>query len=791
MSLPNYLKYKVSSKLPKLLGRESVSTDVQALFELVKNSYDADASQVKITFKNIELLNESTKKLNERYKKLITELKIEKPDIPISTLDEIAKNDPYYSKQEKLVKECAERTAIIVEDSGNGMSLDQLENKWMKIGVSKESKEIVTKKKRRVVGEKGVGRFAVERLSKKTMLTSKTKGSKIAFIVNTDWEEFEKSSKNVTDIHIPLTHTSKPENEQGLKIELHNLRDKWTSSKIEKFIEELELLVLPSEIDPKFPFSIKLKYEKNGKYKEIEVEGGLLKKAPYHFVAELTPESTIRFVTLLHKKEKIIPNVRGVKYEKLKEEFPFIRPNEKESSVASCGPATLTFYGFPFDPTGKKFGWEEFYGSDRVAQIREDVVQNSGIKIYRDGFRVRPYGEPNNDWLSLESKARSTAGKLGKSYGIGWVSISTEKNPGIVDTTTREQIIENEAFTDLIIFVQRTLHEYYQFTEKQRQAKVKQHETSLVPKFVKKLRVQVIDNASIKALDKKNILDALDQIQSHFRVEEERVSIEKEALMDETDAYRNLASLGITTGVVAHEVRDYLRSILSHSDVLKKETGKKEINRERIEKSIGYIEPSVKNLQNYMLMVSAFTSAMSTRKKEFRKKIDLNLYKEFDFIQKTLYGIFKRWDIDVDNNIPENFPKLRMFKADLQSILLNFISNSIKSLKLLTEDRKSKPESQKNRIRITANVTKDNITIIFSDNGIGIPLIDREYAFDLFWTRTATQESVKTGSGLGLPIIKSTVQDYNGVITIEANSEFKTGVTFKMVIPKDKIIKDG
>ena len=68
MSLPNYLKYRVSSKLPKLLGRESVSTDVQALFELVKNSYDADASKVKITFKNIELLNESTKKLNERYK---------------------------------------------------------------------------------------------------------------------------------------------------------------------------------------------------------------------------------------------------------------------------------------------------------------------------------------------------------------------------------------------------------------------------------------------------------------------------------------------------------------------------------------------------------------------------------------------------------------------------------------------------------------------------------------------------------------------------------------------------
>ena len=178
MARPSYLKYKVSSKLPKLLGRESVSTEIQALFELVKNSYDADSSEVSIIFKNTELLNESTKILNARYRKLFTELKSQRPDIPLTNIDEIVRNDPHYLAQLDLVHNYAERTSIIVKDKGKGMTIDQLQNKWMKIGVSKEKSEIITEKNRRVVGENGVGRFAVERLSKLTKITSKTKGKK-------------------------------------------------------------------------------------------------------------------------------------------------------------------------------------------------------------------------------------------------------------------------------------------------------------------------------------------------------------------------------------------------------------------------------------------------------------------------------------------------------------------------------------------------------------------------------------------------------------------------------------
>ncbi|WP_162287767.1 sensor histidine kinase [Candidatus Nitrosotalea okcheonensis] len=770
------------------MGRESVSTEIQALFELVKNSYDADAKAVTIKFNHVELLSNAVNALDRRYKILFTKLKNEKPDAPVKELDDLVKKDPWYVVQYNLVEKYKDQTTIIIEDTGKGMTLEQIRDKWMKIGVSKTEDELITEKNRRVIGEKGVGRFAVERLSHRTILHSKTRGSKYTTIVDNNWDEFEKTKKSFDKIKIPIEYSPKNESEQGLKIELLNLRDIWTKNKITKVLDELSLLVLPEEIDPDFPFKITATYEKGGKTVTVEVKGGILKKAPYHFIAELTGDSLIRFTSAEYRKESIIPNVRGVKYELL-EEFPFLN-EEKEAAMALCGPVKLTYYGFPYDPTGRPLGWTEFYGETKVATIREDVKKYGGIRIYRDGFKVRPYGESGNDWLGLESRARATAGKLANDSVIGWVSITAKNNSQIMDTTTREKIIENNAFEDLKRFVLQTLHEYYKFTEKYRSDIVAKQTKKEIPKFIIKIRDQVVNNAKIPIMEKQSILSTLDQIQSHFVVEGERVKLEKEAMMDEKDAYRNLASVGITTGVVAHEVRDYLRSILSNSGTLKRELNKPEINKEIMLKSLEYMEPSIVNLRNYMTLIGSFTSAMSSRKKEFRRKKDINLYNELVFIKNSLRGIFERWGINFIIDIPKNLPKLRMFQADLQSILLNLISNSIKSLKLLADDRKKILDAKKNTIRISAAVDKKYVYIKFSDNGIGIPQMDRKFVFELFWTRTANMESVRAGSGLGLPIVKETVKDYGGEITIEDESEFKTGVTFKISLPVEKVLRN-
>ncbi len=193
--------------------------------------------------------------------------------------------------------------------------------------------------------------------------------------------------------------------------------------------------------------------------------------------------------------------------------------------------------------------------------------------------------------------------------------------------------------------------------------------------MIQKIGNIISESSSIPKQTKTQLLSSLSQIESSLTNEASTVQLERESLMDELNAFRNLASLGITTGVVSHEIRDYLRNILLHTGALERELKKNHIDSSQLKQSVSYINPSVDNLRKYMALVSSFTSTIGSRKKEFRQKRNLNLHEEVRKIINGLQGIFTASEIIVENGIPHNFPKQRMYQADLQSILFNLISN--------------------------------------------------------------------------------------------------------------------
>jgi|CXWL01.1.fsa_nt_gi signal transduction histidine kinase len=790
MDRPTFLKYDVSGRLAKLLGRESVSTDEAALFELVKNSYDADATKVLIQFKNLEKFQDEYKKLEQIFEKNIAKQKANYPNIDMNEAEKNAKKSLEYVSQKSSVDKLQKETSITIQDNGDGMTIQQLENKWMKIGVEKQEGEKFSQKGRRVVGEKGVGRFAVEKLSSKAIVKARKKDQRYATLLICDWDEFEKSGKDLTTIRLPIKYVNKDPNDHGVTIELSGLREEWTEKKITNFMNQLMTLILPEKVNEKSPFIVNVTYTKNGKIISKNIQSGLLKIAPYKFQTELTKNSMIKFNYLNYKNEQIIPNKRNKHYEGLMEEFPFVHFDEESKklgqvAIATCGPVKFTFYGFPFDPSGRDLGWKEWYSKTK-GSIQNDVEKMSGIKIYRDGFRVRPYGDSNDDWVGAGSQARSTAGKLPPKNIIGWIEISRDENSNILDTTTREKIIENKAFTDLKDFVAESMRRYYNFSEKIRQEIVRKESKTKTPQLIKKISQYIEDNPGIEKQSKIKLISALENIQSELVGEEIRSETKKNELMDELSAYRNLASLGITTGAVSHEIKDYLKKILLHSGVIRRGITGSEIDTKKLKQSLDILQPSVENLSEFMELVSTFTADLSSRKKEFRQKKELRLHDEINDLNNALNELLKRWNIFLENEISKTLPKLLMYKADLQSIFLNLISNSIKSLKILYSERND--SKKKGIIRITTKTDKDNIVIIYSDNGIGIPSYDRDLVFDLFWTRAASHQSVKSGSGLGLPIIRDIIHEYGGEITIE-NSEIEHGATFKIILPKENMLK--
>ena len=196
------MKYKISSRATILLGRESVSKVESALIELIKNTYDADATMCYILF-----------------------------DV--------------------------ENDSIFLIDDGSGMTKKIIEDNWMMIGTDNKKKEYISKKKRIKSGEKGIGRFALDRLGGVCELFTKSQEEHATIRWKTNWNSFEEEGNLLEDIEAEFEYVSlslyelipdtvknkiiqleyRIEKEidfsTGTIIKISNLRDEWTNNQIE------------------------------------------------------------------------------------------------------------------------------------------------------------------------------------------------------------------------------------------------------------------------------------------------------------------------------------------------------------------------------------------------------------------------------------------------------------------------------------------------------------------------------------------------------------------------------
>ena len=715
------LKFRFSGKMARLLGRESVSSDVAALFELVKNAYDADATKVSVRFENVR-----SKTVTERI--------------------------------------------ITVEDNGHGMTTDDIKDRWMVIGTDDKERNEITKKGRRMTGNKGVGRFSTEKLAHKVTLVSRPKDLQEQSTLTVNWDSYEGTDITFDDVENTLetVKTESNSEDHGIKLILAELRTEWTEEKIARLQKEISSLVLPKIIQKMRgdPFNVEIQANEFGDFARTQIDSMLFDAAPYKVVATIMDGNT-ECTPRIYKEGKV------VKQDSIEMSGAQLADGEEWTSFGRC---RVTLYFYP--ETNKYESWDKRYKSIlNVHKISSLIKDFNGVKIYRDSFWVRPYGESGNDWLDLEAERVQSFLRIGNSRLIGFVEITKDGNAGIIDTTTRERLDENIYFRSMKTFVKQIVDELYYYRNNEfkqmREERKKLEHKNIIENEVNHLKI-ILEKHPIPTLTKKEIWESVSEIRRTFKNFEKDASEEYKMLEEAERAYRNLASLGISTASASHEVLNLINEFEEIPDSIQNLMDENTWNDSRIENDLDYARTFVELLKHYTWFTRTFVRNIAedmqgTRSDEIEVKNVLERMKE------TFTKIFSD-DYDIECKIEPPSLFIHMNKADFMSIIINLLTNSLSAV---AENNDSKNK----KIKITFYRDAQNLVIQFSDNGKGINDGDKTEIFNLFFTRKPK------GTGLGLAIVKEIVNLYDGTICLHTSSEMERGATFIIKMPWKKVSK--
>lgn len=328
----------------------------------------------------------------------------------------------------------SEVSELIIQDFGEGMSLSDFETQWLNIAFS--GKRDKTNQGRAFAGEKGVGRFSCDRLGRKLRLISKSDGEE-AFEAIIHWKDFEVDDidREISDIPIKVRTISTPEYQEvtghdkaGTFLEIQDLRTEWDETKLDLLKKELERFI----IDPDKKFKVFLKsldiLNKNG---DLKFDGNIENR-----LFEKLDEKT----TSVHS--WIIPGGKKVRTE-IRHDGNVLLGFEKTNPYPELADLDVKVQ-IHYLNTGAKISFKHITGYSSA--------EYGSIMMFLNGFRVLPYGDPDNDWLALNRrKTQGTSRYLGGREVFGRVEINEDKRK-IIPVTSREGVENNEAFRELATY---------------------------------------------------------------------------------------------------------------------------------------------------------------------------------------------------------------------------------------------------------------------------------------------------------------------------------------------------
>jgi signal transduction histidine kinase len=401
--------------------------------------------------------------------------------------------------------------------------------------------------------------------------------------------------------------------------------------------------------------------------------------------------------------------------------------------------------------------------------IREKAKEEGGIRLYRNGFRVLPYGESDDDWLGLDAsvRRRTILPTHGNNNFFGFMEVNNDYGEQFEETSSREGLLNNDAFKELMKFGYQVITdavlkiaEVRGVKQKTNQKVWKKEPEEIISEAISDLK-QIIENPNqdnfaeqqdSQSYTKNKLLEIAQELETAQREQKER----KQEFIKEMNLLRILAALGLTIGEFIHEIKQY-QSALQH-DIKNIETSTTLDN-------VLHVNKRVKaNLEGLSTYVSYFDEAFSENVQRELKPIELRTV--VHALRSTLEAdIAKRRIEFVEPKFNGyNLFTIAMHKSEWASILFNFYTNARKAINRAKVDGK---------IFIECGKIYNTVYLEFSDNGDGIQLENREKVFNAFYTTSVpvgkivkTHEEM-TGTGLGLKIVRDIITSYGGKIFVK------------------------
>lgn len=388
------MPFKPRAQLLLQLGEQLIRNESVAVLELLKNSYDADATKVSISMNDID-----------------------NPDIG----------------------------EITILDNGIGMDIDIIKNIWMEPGNNHKRKKIQENKRSKLgrlpIGEKGIGRFGVHKLGREIELVSKQEGKKEVYLY-IDWTQFE-TAEYLEDVKITI-HEREPEvfteDKTGTKIVINKLSTKWTRGMLRNVYRAITSLNSPFVASN--TFKVKFKTSKQDWLDNLLTFDDIKEFALYHVTITLSGnemEFTYEFLPY--------DTMQNLSSRKIREEhIRMIHDDEgyiKDINLNKYKIGDIVIEMFIYDRKTSIISKNIFDKKSFTKYLDE----NGGISVYRDKMRVYNYGERDNDWLGLDLKRVNRPTKLlSNNIVLGAVFINRNDSTDLKEKSNREGFIENDAY---------------------------------------------------------------------------------------------------------------------------------------------------------------------------------------------------------------------------------------------------------------------------------------------------------------------------------------------------------